>query len=177
MKESLEQKKQEVVAATEKFKNSAAIVAFKNNGLTVAEFQSIRRQMREAGCEVEVLRNNISRRAAKELGYNEFADAYKGTVVTITSKEDVVAPAKVIFKAAKDIVFEDGKTSKIEIVCGVVDGELYSFDQLKTLSQLPSRETLLTKLAAGMIGTLSQLAIGLNMIAEKNEGAAEAAQA
>ena len=70
MKESLEQKKQEVVAATEKFKNSAAIVAFKNNGLTVAEFQSIRRQMREAGCEVEVLRNNISRRAAKELGYN-----------------------------------------------------------------------------------------------------------
>ena len=177
MKETLEQKKQEVAAAAEKFKNSAAIIIFKNNGLTVAEFQSVRRAMREAGCEVSVVKNNISRRAAAEAGYTEFADAFSGTVVTVTSNSDVVAPAKIIFKAAKDIVAEDGKTSKIEVVSGIIDGDLYSFDQLKTLSQLPSRETLLTQLAAGMLGTLSQLAIGLNMIVEKNEGAAEAAQA
>ena len=37
------------------------------------------------------------------------------------------------------------------------------------LATLPSRETLLTQLAAGMLGTLSQLAIGLNMLTEKEE--------
>ena len=53
----------------------------------------------------------------------------------------------------------------------LVDGDIYSFDQLKTLSQLPSYETLLTQLAAGMIGTLSQLSIGLNMLVEKGQEA------
>ena len=37
------------------------------------------------------------------------------------------------------------------------------------LATLPSRETLLTQLAAGMLGTLTQLSIGLNMIAENKE--------
>jgi ribosomal protein L10 len=39
------------------------------------------------------------------------------------------------------------------------------------LSQLPSYETLLTQLAAGMLGTVSQVAIGLNMLVEKGQEA------
>ena len=147
MKDILLQKQNEVAELTERIKNSAAVIAFKYQGLTVEAFQQLRRDMRSNGCEISVIKNNISRRACK-----------------VFSKDDVVAPAKVLFKAAE--------TNKvIEVVKGVVDGDVYSFDQLETLSQLPSYETLLTQLAAGMLGTVRQLAIGLNMLVEQGQEA------
>ena len=161
MKEILLQKQNEVAELSEKIKNSAAVIAFKYQGLTVEAFQQLRRDMRSNGCEVAVIKNNISRRAARECGY-DLDDAFVGPVAVVFSKDDVVAPAKVLFKAAE--------TNKvIEVVKGVVDGDVYSFDQLETLATLPSYETLLTQLAAGMLGTVRQLAIGLNMLVEQGQ--------
>ena len=163
MKEILLQKQNEVAELSEKIKNSAAVIAFKYQGLTVEAFQQLRREMRSNGCEVAVIKNNISRRAARECGYN-LDDAFVGPVAVVFSKDDVVAPAKVLFKAAE--------TNKvIQVVKGVVDGDVYSFDQLETLATLPSYETLLTQLAAGMLGTVRQLAIGLNMLVEQGQEA------
>lgn len=163
MKEVLLQKQKEVAEVSEKMKSSASVVAFKYQGLTVEAFQNLRKEMRGLGCEIEVIKNNISRRAAKECGY-DLEDAFVGPIAIAFSKEDLVAPSKVLFKVA-------GTNDKIQVVKGVVDGDVYSFDQLKTLSQLPSYETLLTQLAAGMLGTLSQLSIGLNMLVEKGQEA------
>lgn len=165
MKESLSQKQAEVSAVVEKMKNSAAIVIFKYQGLTVASFQELRRTMRAEGAEISVIKNNIASRAAKELGYTDFAEKFSGPVAVAFSAKDLVAPAKVLFKASK------AENSKIEVVSGVVAGDTYSFEQLQTLSKLPSYETLLTQLAAGMMGTVSQLAIGLNMLVEKGQEA------
>ena len=163
MKEILLQKQNEVAELTERIKNSAAVIAFKYQGLTVEAFQQLRKDMRANGCEISVIKNNISRRAAKECGY-DLDDAFVGPVAIVFSKDDVVAPAKVLFKAAE--------TNKvIEVVKGVVDGDVYSFDQLETLATLPSYETLLTQLAAGMLGTVRQLAIGLNMLVEQGQEA------
>lgn len=163
MKEILLQKQKEVAEVSEKMKSSASVVAFKYQGLTVEAFQNLRKSMRELGCEISVIKNNISRRAAKECGY-DLDDALVGPIALAFSKDDLVAPSKVLFKVA-------GENNKIEVVKGVVDGDVYSFEQLKTLSQLPSYETLLTQLAAGMLGTLSQLSIGLNMLVEKGQEA------
>jgi len=165
MKESIAQKQNEVTALVEKFKASKAAVAFKYQGLSVAAFQDLRREMRSNGCEVAVIKNNISRRATKELGYDELSEAFSGPIALAFASTDVVAPAKVLFKAA------DAENSKVEVLKGVVDGDIFNFDQLKQLSQLPSYETLLTQLAAGMLGTLSQLSIGLNMLVEKGQEA------
>ena len=164
MKESILQKQNEVNALAEKMKNSAAIVVFKYQGLTVEAFQNLRREMRSNGGEIEVVKNNISRRAAAACGYEDVADAFAGPVA-IAFSNDMVAPAKVLFKAST------GENAKVQVVKGVVDGDVYSFEQLKTLSQLPSYETLLTQLAAGMLGTVRQLAIGLNMLVEQGQQA------
>ncbi len=165
MKESLAQKQKEVAEVAERIKNAKTVVVFKYQGLTVDAFQNLRRNMRAKDCEVSVIKNNISSRASKEAGYEGLADAFVGPVAIAFSKSDLVAPAKVLFDATK------GENAKVEVVKGVVDGDVYDFNQLKTLSQLPSYETLLTQLAAGMLGTVSQLAIGLNMLVEKGQNA------
>ena len=161
MKESIKAKIEEVSQVSAKIKESKAVVVFKYQGLSVSSFQDLRKEMRANGCEVSVVKNNISSRAAKECGYDGLTDAFVGPVALAFSKDDLVAPAKVLFAASKK------ENSKEEVVKGVVDGDIYDFDKLKALSVLPSYETLLTQLAAGMLGTLSQLAIGLNMLTEK----------
>ena len=161
MKESIKAKIEEVSQVSAKIKESKAVVVFKYQGLSVSSFQDLRKEMRANGCEVSVVKNNISSRAAKECGYDGLTDAFVGPVALAFSKNDLVAPAKVLFAASKQ------ENSKVEVVKGVVDGDIYDFDKLKALSVLPSYETLLTQLAAGMLGTLSQLAIGLNMLTEK----------
>ncbi len=161
MKESIKAKIEEVSQVSAKIKESKAVVVFKYQGLSVSSFQDLRKEMRANGCEVSVVKNNISSRAAKECGYDGLTDAFVGPVALAFSKDDLVAPAKVLFAASKK------ENSKVEVVKGVVDGDIYDFDKLKALSVLPSYETLLTQLAAGMLGTLSQLAIGLNMLTEK----------
>ena len=165
MSQSIEAKKQEVAQVSEKFKAAKAVIAFKYQGLSVLKFQELRKEMRANGCEVSVIKNNISARAAKEAGFEGLSDAFVGPVAVAISNDDVVAPAKVLFKAAGE------ENSKVEVVKGVVDGDIYDFDKLKALSVLPSYETLLTQLAAGMLGTLSQLSIGLNMLVEKGQEA------
>ena len=69
MKETILLKQNEVAQIAERMKASASVVAFKYQGLTVDKFQELRKEMRANGCEVEVLKNNISRRACKECGY------------------------------------------------------------------------------------------------------------
>lgn len=164
MKDVVLQKQQKVTEIASLMKDSSAFVVFKYQGLTVANFQKIRREMRSNGCEILVIKNNISSRAAKECGYDGITDFLTGPLAIAFSKDDVVAPAKILFKADK---IAEG--ANVEVVTGVVNGDIYNFDQLKTLSQLPSYETLLTQLAAGMLGTLRQLAVGLNMLVEQGQ--------
>lgn len=166
MNSSIEQKKALVADLVGKMQNSKAVLAFKYQGLTVEKFQQLRRSMRANGCDVAIIKNNISRRAAKELGYDAFADALTGPIAIAFATEDMVAPAKEVYAFAKD-------NKCVEVVSGVVDGDIYTVAQLEELSKLPSYETLLTQLAAGMLGTVRNLAVALNLYVEEHEQAAE----
>lgn len=160
MKDVILQKQEQVQSAVEKMKSSNSVIAFDYHGLSVEEFQNLRNNLRENGVEVQVLKNNISRRAAKELGQEDFAADLKGPKAIAFSASDIIAPAKEIFAFAKT-------NDKVKVASGVVNGEFYAYEQLQILATLPSRETLLTQLAAGMYGTLSQLAMGLNMVSDE----------
>ena len=76
--------------------------------------------------------------------------------------DDSVAPIKVLSDFAKE-------HKALEIKGGIVDGEVATLDTIKQLSTLPSREGLLTMLASGLIGTVRDLSIALNMVSEEKE--------
>ena len=144
-KEVLAQKKADVEALTKKMQEAKTIVAFDYIGLTVEQFTDLRRKLRAAGCEVQVIKNNISRRASEAAGYADLAAYFKGPKAVAFSNNDVVAPAKIIYEFSKD--------NEVVNIIG--------------LATLPSRETLLTMLAMGMLQPLKDLAVGLNMLTEK----------
>jgi len=164
-KASIVKKAEQVEALTEKLNSAATVVAFDYPGLTVEAFTELRGKLREANCEVTVYKNNISKRASIAAGYEALADSFVGPKALAISFEDVVAPAKIIYDFAKD-------NKNVVMQAGIVEGKIASIEVLNELATLPSRETLLTMLAVGMLTPVRELAVGLNMISEESEAQA-----
>jgi len=158
----VEQKALLVNEAAEKMANCKALIAFDYQGLPVNSFEELRRNVRKAGGEVVVLKNNISRRAASINGHADFADKLAGPKALVFSENNIVEPAKALFDFAK-------ANKKAVIAGGIVEGVVIDAAKVAELATLPSYETLLTQLAAGMLGTVSQLAVGLQQLVEQME--------
>lgn len=162
MRKSTLLKKNQVASLKERLLAAKTVVIFDELGLTVAESTNLRVQLNQADCQMQFYKNNITRRALIEAGFPELADEIVDRKVLAFSEEDVVAPAKIIYGFAKG-------NKKIQLQAGIVEGKSATRDEILALATLPSYETLLTQLAAGLLMPIKELAIGLNMLAEQQE--------
>ena len=156
----LEAKQSVIDEITDVAKNSASFILFDYRGLTAEEVAELRRNLRENGAQYKVWKNTLTKRAMDGLNYN-LDDCLNGPSAMAYS-DDSVAPIKVLSDFAKE-------HKALEIKGGIVDGEVASLDTIKQLATLPSREGLLTMLASGLIGTVKDLSIALNMLSEEKE--------
>ena len=117
----LESKKAIVAQLTERFQNAQAGVLADYRGLTVAQDTELRSKMREAGVEYTVLKNNLVRFAAKNVGLDDLDPILHGPTAIATSADDVVAPAKVLVEFAKE-------NDTLELKGGFVDGKVISVE-------------------------------------------------
>ena len=76
--------------------------------------------------------------------------------------KDLLEPIKAISNFAKD-------HENLEIRVGIISGEVADINVINEYASIPSMEGLLTMLARGMMEHVSNLAIGLNLYAEKLE--------
>ena len=156
----LEAKQNVINEITDVAKTSASFILFDYRGLTAEETAELRKALRDNGAKYKVWKNTLTKRALDSLNYN-LDDCLNGPSAMAYS-DDSVAPIKVISDFAKE-------HKALEIKGGIVDGEVASLDTIKQLSTLPSREGLLTMLASGLIGTVRDLSIALNMLSEEKE--------
>jgi len=154
-------KEQEVQKITEKMSNAKSVVVAEYRGLTVQKTEMLRRQLREVGCEMLVLKNNITKRAAENNGYGGIAVDLNGPNGVVFAFEDSVAAARVLHTFTK-------KNPKLIVKSGVVDGVFYETSQIKEIAGLPNKETLLTMLATQLYGPLRDLSMGLYMLTNKD---------
>ncbi|EMW5370092.1 50S ribosomal protein L10, partial [Enterococcus faecalis] len=140
MSEAAIAKKETLVqAAAEKFESAASVVIVDYRGLTVEEVTNLRKQLRDAGVEMKVIKNSILSRAAKKVGLDGLDEVFTGPTAVAFSNDDVVAPAKIIDEFAKD-------AKALEIKGGVIEGKVSSVEQITALAKLPNREGLLSML-------------------------------
>ena len=156
----IEAKANVVSEITEVAKNNASFILFDYRGLTAEETAELRRLLRENNSEYKVWKNTLAKRALDSLNL-DLADCLNGPSAMAYST-DSVAPIKTLSDFAKD-------HPALEIKGGIVDGKVTSLEAIKELSTIPSREGLLTMLAAGLIGTVKDLSIALNMLSEEKE--------
>lgn len=156
----LDQKGLVVEEIAKNIKDSATTVWFDNNGLSVAEQTDLRRKLRENGCELKVYKNTLTKRALDSLNI-KLNEELEGPKV-VAFGEDTIAPIKTVSEFAKT-------HPALEMKMGIVDGEVADIELLKKLAAVPSRDTLLTMLASGLMGTVRDLSIALNLYSEQKE--------
>ena len=163
MSEAAIAKKETLVqAAAEKFESAASVVIVDYRGLTVEEVTNLRKQLRDAGVEMKVIKNSILSRAAKKVGLDGLDEVFTGPTAVAFSNDDVVAPAKIIDEFAKD-------AKALEIKGGVIEGKVSSVEQITALAKLPNREGLLSMLLSVLQAPVRNVAYAVKAVSEKNE--------
>ena len=156
----IEKKQETVNEITNKVKESSSTVLFEYHGLTVNETMELRRKLKESGSEYKVYKNTLVKRALDSLNID--MDSELNGPKAIAFGTDAVAPIKVLSDFAKD---HPALVMKI----GYVDGQIADINMLKQLASIPSREGLLTMLAAGLMGVVKDLSICLDLYSKDLE--------
>ena len=155
----LQEKEQIVAGIAEQFKTAVSGVFVDYCGLTVEEDTQLRNKFREAGVEYKVIKNTLTLRAAKEVGFDALEPILNGPTSLAISMTDEVAPAKVIAEFAKT-------HEKLEIKGGFLDGKVLELAEVKALAATPNRETLLAKLLGSLNAPISNLARTLQALVD-----------
>ena len=156
----LEQKQVVIDEIKEKFANAKSIVLFDPRGLKVSEVTELRRSLRESGSDYKVYKNTLAKRAIADSGLE--LDNYLEGPTAISFSSDELAPVKIISEFAK-------KHEALELKAGVVEGKVANKEELNSYAAIPSREGLLTMLAGGLMATVKDLSICLDLYSKEKE--------
>jgi large subunit ribosomal protein L10 len=138
---------------------SKTLVLAGYRGLTVAHLDVLRRQAREKGVYLHVVRNTLVRRAVAGTPFEVASEHMVGPLIYSFS-EDAVAAAKVIADFSKS-------NDKLVVKGGAYAGKALDADAVKVLAAIPTKEVLLAQLLGLMQSPVSRIARVLSAIAEK----------
>ena len=157
---NLEIKKDIVSEIENSINNSESVILFQYQGLTVSDLKDLRQQLKGTDATVKVYKNTLLKRALDELNY-DFDGFLEGPNAVLFGK-NLLEPIKVLADFAKD-------HDKLEIRVGIINGSVADLATINEYAAIPSREGLLTMLAAGMMEHVRNLSIALNLYAEGKE--------
>jgi large subunit ribosomal protein L10 len=127
-----------VASRGEVFKTTKVVVVAHYSGLTVAQMQSLRRQMRQAGASVKVAKNRLAKIALEGSDVASIAPLLKGPAVIAYSGDPIAAP-KVAVDFAK-------ANEKFVILGGAMGKTSLDPNGVKALAALPSLDELRAKI-------------------------------
>ena len=157
---NLEIKKDIVSEIENSVNNSESVILFQYQGLTVSDLKDLRQQLKGTDATVKVYKNTLLKRALDELNY-DFDGFLEGPNAVLFGR-NLLEPIKVLADFAKD-------HDKLEIRVGIINGSVADLATINEYAAIPSREGLLTMLAAGMMEHVRNLSIALNLYAEQKE--------
>ena len=165
-----EQKQEQVELIAEKLKRAKVAVLTDYRGLTVSQIQDLRGRLRGGDVEYRVVKNTLARRAAEAAGHKALESELKGPVAIAFGYDDLGLPARLINE------FVRTTRLKLDVVGALVEGRVFSAEQVKQLADMPSRETLLSQLAGTIQSPIARLAGALQTPLSTLAGALESYQ-
>ena len=154
------EKKKIIEDLHEKLSRAKVVILTDYKGLDVSAINDLRRNLRAAGIEYQVVKNTLLIRASEDTDAVLIKETFKGPNAVALSFDDPVAPAKVLIKFAEE-------NENLEIKKGVMDGKVLDLNRIQMLSVLPSRELLLSQVLSTMNGVPSAFVRALSNVLER----------
>jgi large subunit ribosomal protein L10 len=145
-----EQKQELIDELHGRLKDAKAAILTEYKGLTVAEITELRNELRKDQLEYRVIKNTLAIRAAKGTAAEKLEAYLQGPTGWVLGFGDAVAPAKAVTDYAK-------KREKLKVKVGIIEGQVADAAALKAIASLPSREVLLSQMAAGFQAPASKM--------------------
>jgi large subunit ribosomal protein L10 len=158
-----------VTDVTAQVARSQTLALAEYRGLTVEHLNALRKQAREKGVYLHVLKNTLARRAVAGTPFEVASDVMVGPLIYGFSA-DAVAAAKVVSDFAKT-------NDKLIVKAGAHAGQALDAKGVQSLASVPSKEVLLSQLLGLMQSPIARFARVLALVAEKRGGGADAAGA
>ena len=166
MSEAAIARKAEVVKQTvELLNNAESAIVVDYRGLTVAEVTDLRKQLRDAGVKMSVIKNKILDRAVEGTDYEDLKSTFVGPTAVAFSDEDPIAPAKILKNFADD-------HDALEIKGGFIEKKVKTLDEINEYATMPGREDLLSMLASALQDPMRKIARAVKAVADKEDEAA-----
>jgi large subunit ribosomal protein L10 len=125
---------------THRLNDSDAVLLAEYRGLKVGEIADVRNSLRDAGADLKVFKNTLTRIAAREVGMGALVAMLEGPTAVTFCRGDAATAAKALDEATR-------KYPVLSIKGGVLGGRVIDAAQATELAHLESREVLLTKVA------------------------------
>lgn len=145
-----------VAEIEERVQASAGLFVISYNGLTVKQAQELRHQLREAGAEMKVYKNNLVRLALKNQEQPEIDEILAGPLAYIFYAEEPVSSAKVLKE------FAQKAKGVIEVKGGISEGKAINAEEARAIAELPTKDQLLGQIAGLINGFARDIAVCVN---------------
>jgi large subunit ribosomal protein L10 len=142
-----------------KLQGAQSVIVAEYRGLNVERVTQLRSKARKSGVWLRVLKNTLARRAVKGTPFEKLSDQMVGPLMYGIS-QDPVAGAKVLSEFAKE-------NELFVIKAGAMPNAMMSAQDIKALSQLPSREELIAKLLGTLQAPVTKLVRTMNEVPSK----------
>ncbi len=152
-------KRELVSTLNDVFANTNVVVVAHYAGLTVADMQNLRAQMKQAGATVKVAKNRLAKIALEGTDVASISGLLKGPTLIAYSSDPVAAP-KVAVNFAK-------ANEKLVILGGAMGATTLNVDGVKALAVLPSLDELRAKLVGLIQAPATKIAQVVNAPATK----------
>src|SRR3954454_16873019 len=164
-----EDKARVVAELTETLRSADTLIVADYRGLTMAQIDDLRGKLLEHGAKFTVVKNTLTRRAAKDAGTDALLALLDGpsAIAFIEADGDMVAVAKALADSARD-------TKVLAIRGGILEGKEISADDVDELSKLPPLEILRGQVLGAVIAPLTQLLALVNAPLQNLYGLIEA---
>jgi large subunit ribosomal protein L10 len=152
-------KKELVTTLNGVFKDTKVVVVAHYSGLTVAQMQTLRKQMKQAGASVKVAKNRLAKIALEGTDVASIAPLMKGPTLIAFSNDPVAAP-----KVANDFAKAN---EKFVILGGAMGKTTLDPNAVKQLASLPSLDELRAKIVGLIQAPATKIAQVVNAPAAK----------
>jgi large subunit ribosomal protein L10 len=163
-----EKKVQEVKELTDKLSRSTVVIGTEYRGLTVKESTALRRTVRDAGMQMQVVKNTLFLRAAEAAGMIGVAELAEGPTAIIFGYDDPIVPIKT--------VVEYQRTARNAFVArkAFLDGQVVPGNRLTELASLPPKEQMIAEIAGALQSPITNLVYLLSATIQEFSGLLDA---
>lgn len=148
----LRERKEEIInELADSLSRCTIAIATDYRGLSAKEMVQLRRHLTELDIEYRVVKNTLTRFAAKKAGKNQLEALLAGPLAIAFGYDDVVKPAQ----ALSEHIRSSG--SVLQIKGGVLGDRLLTPEEISTLAAVPPRDVLISQLMGQLWAPLQGL--------------------